>query len=91
VKAFVERTTGKSSGGTPYIFVAHNADGPKVTDHPTKKAAHEHAGSLRAKGVLAYAHPKSVADKYGLDPRTSGGRGGGGDQPRDEQGRFASK
>jgi hypothetical protein len=90
MRAFVERTTGKSRGGTPYIVVAHNADGSKtVTDHASKKEAHEHGNALRAKGVTAYAHPKDVADKFGLDPRAGGG--GGGDQPRDEQGRFASK
>jgi hypothetical protein len=68
--------------GTAYIVVAHHNDGTKVTDHPTKKAAHDHAQGLRDAGVSAFAHPKDVASKLGLDPR---------DQPRDDRGRFSGK
>ena len=59
-----------------YIVVARNADGAKVTDHDTKKAAHEHGMEMRRQGANVAVHEKAFADRFGLDPRgSSGGMG----------------
>lgn len=68
--------------GTPYVSVVHNADGTRtVKDHASKKEAHAYGKELRAQGKTAYVHSKADAEKFGL-------AGSGGDQPRDDQGRF---
>lgn len=76
----------------PYIVVAHHSDGIRVTEHNSKKEAHEHGKSLRKQGVTAYAHSKEHAEKYGLDPRKSGlGAWTDANHPRDDKGRFSGK
>ena len=65
--------------GEAHIVVAHHADGPKVTDHASKKAAMARGKELRAQGVTAVVHSAENARKFGLDPRN---------QPRDENGKF---
>ena len=83
LKKFGEK--GPSKKGERYIVVAHNADGPKVTDYATKKEAHAAGQELRRQGIKAFAHSEKDAKKLGLDPR----KGGGDERDRDDQGRFA--
>lgn len=54
---------------TPYIVVAHLADGPAVTDHATKAEAHRAGMALRRAGVEAFAHSVADAARFNLDPR----------------------
>jgi hypothetical protein len=86
---------GKKGGGIPHIVVERHADGTRVTEHPSKQAAHEHGMALRREGRDVAVHSVAFANKFGLDPRkTEGGgsHGGGSDEfNRDENGRFASK
>lgn len=53
----------------PHIVVEFLADGPKVTEHPTKKDAHEHGMRSRRAGIDAFAYSVADAAKHGLDPR----------------------
>lgn len=55
----------------PYIVVAELADGPAVTDHPSKAAAHQAGKILRRAGVVAFAYSVEDALKFGLDPRAT--------------------
>ncbi len=55
----------------PYIVVAHLADGVRVTDHATKKAAHDAGMAFRRRGVVAFAYTAADAIKFGLDPRVT--------------------
>lgn len=58
-------------GGVPYLVVAHYADGPKVTEHASKRAAHDAGTALRRAGVTAFAYPAALAQTFGHDARVA--------------------
>ena len=54
----------------PHIVVSEHADGPRVTEYPSKKAAVAAGSALRASGAAeTYVYSKADAAKHGLDPR----------------------
>ena len=79
-----------------YIVIEDTPHGPKVTDHPSKKAAKDHGTSLRRAGKTAFMHSHEHAQEFGLDPRTKkeaalqklGGAFDESKHARDEAGKF---
>lgn len=53
----------------PYVTVEQQADGLRVVDHASKKAAHAFGVSLRREGRVVFAYSVETAAKHGMDPR----------------------
>ena len=89
-KDWAANDNAKKPRSAPHIVEEHVGEGKiRVHEFGSKKEAHEFGMGLRRAGKQAFIFEKG--SKWAQSAQNPGSVVGGGDQPRDEQGRFTSK